>query len=77
MVLVYDISSQKTLDHLDSWLEELDKYDSEDKEKQMVRLVVGNKSDQAHARQVESDKGRLWAEQRGISFIGKQSYNLT
>jgi len=69
VVLVYDITSQKSLDHLDTWLEELDKYDSEDKEKMMVRLVVGNKSDQAHARQVESEKGMLWAEQRGISFL--------
>ena len=27
VVLVYDITSQKSLDHLDTWLEELDKYD--------------------------------------------------
>ena len=74
VVLVYDITSQKSLDHLDTWLEELDKYDSEDKEKMMVRLVVGNKSDQAHARQVESEKGKLWAEQRGISFLGMHKF---
>ena len=74
VVLVYDITSQKSLDHLDTWLEELDKYDSEDKEKMMVRLVVGNKSDQAHARQVESEKGMLWAEQRGISFLGMHKF---
>ena len=70
---MYDITSLKTLDSLDRWLEELDKYDNTGEEGGMVKMVVGTKSDQLPRRQVTSDHVRQWAEHRDLIFLGIMS----
>jgi len=65
-ILVYDITSAKSLERLDTWHKELDKYDSEEG---MVRLVVGTKVDQVGRRQVTSEEGATWAADKDMLFL--------
>jgi len=67
VVLVFDITDRRTFTNLDIWLAELEKYGGE----KMVKVVVGNKSDQLHKRRVQYDEGKDWADQRG--FIYKET----
>ena len=44
MILVYDVTNRRSLDHLDTWLAELSKYDGEEGQVGMVKVVVGSVS---------------------------------
>ena len=70
MILVYDVTNRRSLDHLDTWLAELSKYDGEEGQVGMVKVVVGNKVDQLNKKMVRVEEGRQWAEERGFQFIG-------
>lgn len=74
VVLVYDVTSAKTLVNLDTWLQELNQYES--KEADMIKIVVGCKSDQIHRRQVSPEQGAEWAQNRGLIFLEASSKSL-
>ena len=48
------------------------RYESDD-DLGMMKVVVGNKMDQVSRRVIRTEVGRKWAEQRGMSFMGKWS----
>lgn len=68
---MYDISRRDTYEHLNSWLDELDRYWGEEFEgRPLARLLVGNKADlDPHGRQVEFSEARQFAEQRHLPFL--------
>ena len=72
VVLVYDITSRRSFENLENWVAEEAKYS---REKETMKLVVGNKSDQAGEREVTSEEGRMWAERRGFIFIETSAWN--
>lgn len=64
-LLVYDITRRETFDHLASWLEEARQHSNE----QMTIMLIGNKSDLDHRRQVSREEGESWARNNGLIFM--------
>lgn len=64
-ILVYDISKHGTFQKLESWLNELEIYGTKPN---MIKMVVGNKLDQAH-REVSRDEGIRFAKKHRTLFL--------
>ena len=65
-ILVYDISSRKSFEDVQSWLNELHQYASFPN---VVTILVGNKADLDSDRQIERDEGEKFAREHGMMFI--------
>ena len=63
--VVYDIADRSTFEDIPSWLEELHQHTDED----IVMLLVGNKCDLHHARQVTIEEGQEFAKKNQMLFI--------
>lgn len=64
-LLVYDITRRATFDSATKWLREMRQFAGSE----MVIMLVGNKSDLHHAREVPEEDGHLLAEQEGLCFM--------
>eukprot|EP00871_Galdieria_phlegrea_P002853 jgi/Galph1/3569/GphlegSOOS_G2206.1 len=64
-LLVYDITRRETFNHLETWLQDAKQYSSPD----MTIILVGNKSDLEHRRQVSKEEGEAFAKAHGLSFL--------
>jgi Ras-related protein Rab-1A len=53
--LVYDITDRQSFKDIENWLAEVDKFGNEN----VVKLLVGNKSDLENNRQVKTEEGTL------------------
>lgn len=65
-IVVYDITSRKSFEDLDSWISDLNKYAGDDCQ---VIFVVGNKSDLTAERAVSIREGREYAQALGATFF--------
>jgi len=72
-LLVYDITRASTFDHLERWLNEL----LDHADKNIVVMLVGNKSDLRHLRAVTTDQAKEFAEKKGLSFIETSALEST
>mmetsp|Transcript_21977 Transcript_21977/g.24332 ORF Transcript_21977/g.24332 Transcript_21977/m.24332 type:complete len:210 (+) Transcript_21977:115-744(+) len=64
-LLVYDISKHATFENVERWLKEL----RDHAEPNIVVMLVGNKSDLRHLRNVETDEAMAFSEQHNLAFI--------
>ncbi|CBI15560.3 hypothetical protein VitviT2T_025779 [Vitis vinifera] len=64
-LLVYDITRRATFENLKKWLRELRDFGKPD----MVIVLVGNKSDLGHSREVDEEEGKTLAETEGLCFM--------
>ncbi|KAL3323377.1 hypothetical protein AABB24_037820 [Solanum stoloniferum] len=64
-LLVYDISRRLTFENIGRWLNELQTHS----DMNVVTILVGNKSDLKHAREVTTAEGKSLAEAQGLFFI--------
>ena len=65
-LLVYDVSSYKTFESVDTWLAEL----REHADVNIVVMLVGNKCDKPdHQREVSTEEARAYAEENKLGFI--------
>jgi len=64
-LLVYDITRRETFSHLTRWLEEA----RQNANQSMVIMLIGNKSDLDHRRQVTKEEGEKFAKQHGLIFL--------
>lgn len=64
-MLVYDITRLSTFVNIKKWLHELREFGNED----MVIILVANKSDLCHSREVEEEEGKVLAEKEGLCFM--------
>jgi len=64
-LLVYDITRRETFNHLTRWLEEA----RQNANQSMVIMLIGNKSDLDHRRQVSKEEGEQFAQQHGLIFL--------
>jgi len=64
-LLVYDITRRETFTHLSRWLEEA----RQNGNPHMVIMLIGNKSDLEHRRQVTVEEGEAFAEEHGLIFL--------
>ncbi|KAJ1738624.1 Ras- protein Rab-18 [Coemansia sp. RSA 989] len=66
VILVYDVSSRETFEHLSNWMEELNTYCSSN---DVVKMVVGNKIDKEAERQVTRKEGAEYARKHQTLFL--------
>lgn len=60
---MYDITARDTFDSLASWISELDTFAGQ-AGRNVVRLIVGNKTDKEYQRAVSYEEGKAFAESR-------------
>jgi len=74
-LLVYDISRRDTFAHLSRWLQEARQNGNEN----MTIMLIGNKCDLEHRRQVSPDEGKKFADDNGLMFLetsAKTAHNV-
>eukprot|EP00180_Rhodochaete_pulchella_P000389 Plantae.Rhodophyta-Rhodochaete_pulchella.ctg12728.p1 GENE.Plantae.Rhodophyta-Rhodochaete_pulchella.ctg12728~~Plantae.Rhodophyta-Rhodochaete_pulchella.ctg12728.p1 ORF type:complete len:212 (+),score=41.65 Plantae.Rhodophyta-Rhodochaete_pulchella.ctg12728:324-959(+) len=64
-LLVYDITRKETFEHLLSWLEDARAHSNSN----MTIILVGNKSDLEHRREVSRESGEEFAKEHGLLFL--------
>eukprot|EP01094_Clydonella_sp_ATCC50884_P012866 TRINITY_DN23158_c0_g1_i1.p1 TRINITY_DN23158_c0_g1~~TRINITY_DN23158_c0_g1_i1.p1 ORF type:complete len:231 (-),score=91.09 TRINITY_DN23158_c0_g1_i1:27-686(-) len=64
-LLVYDITRRETFQHLSAWLEDAKQHSNSN----MTIMLIGNKSDLEHRRQVSYEEGEEFARQHGLIFL--------
>ncbi|XP_072020367.1 ras-related protein Rab-8A-like [Amphiura filiformis] len=75
IMLVYDITNQKSFDNIRNWIRNIEEHASADVEK----MVLGNKCDMEDRRQVSKERGEQLAIEYGIKFMetsAKASINV-
>ncbi|XP_047324214.1 ras-related protein RABD2a-like [Impatiens glandulifera] len=75
IIVVYDVTDQESFNNIKQWLNEIDRYASDN----VNKLLVGNKSDLADKRVVSYDTGKALADEMGIPFMetsAKDSSNV-
>mmetsp|Transcript_30929 Transcript_30929/g.45855 ORF Transcript_30929/g.45855 Transcript_30929/m.45855 type:complete len:215 (-) Transcript_30929:103-747(-) len=65
ILMVYDVTSQESFDHVHDWLKEVNRYAAEG----TVKLLVGNKSDRASDKVVSTEKAKELADELGIAML--------
>lgn len=65
IMLVYDITQEKTFDNIAKWLRNIDEHASEGVE----RMILGNKCDMEDKRMVNKERGEGIAREHGIKFF--------
>lgn len=64
-MVVYDVTDRDSFEHVKNWMADVDKFAKEG----VLRVLVGNKCDLDHKRQVSYDNGKELAEKYGIKFM--------
>ncbi|EGG10139.1 uncharacterized protein MELLADRAFT_71064 [Melampsora larici-populina 98AG31] len=67
VVLVYDVTSRESFESLPSWFSELDTFTHSPRD--VVRIVVGNKTDKDYSREVSIEEGRAFAADNNALFV--------
>jgi len=65
IIMVYDVTSLESFDHVEEWLSEVDRYANENTSK----LLIGNKADLIDEKQVTEETAQKFADKLGISFL--------
>mmetsp|Transcript_3224 Transcript_3224/g.5157 ORF Transcript_3224/g.5157 Transcript_3224/m.5157 type:complete len:115 (+) Transcript_3224:94-438(+) len=74
--MVYDVTSEESFNHVDEWLNEVDRFANEN----TCKLLVGNKADLVKERKVTADSARALAQRLNVQFLetsAKTSTNVT
>jgi len=74
-LLVYDITRRETFQHLGRWLEEARQNGNQN----MTIMLIGNKCDLEHRRQVTPEEGQKFAQENGLLFLetsAKTAFNV-
>ncbi|XP_032413369.1 ras-related protein Rab-8B-like, partial [Xiphophorus hellerii] len=75
IMLVYDITNEKSFDNIRNWIRNIEEHASADVEK----MILGNKCDMNDKRQVSKERGEQLAIDYGIKFLetsAKSSINV-
>ncbi|XP_066508269.1 ras-related protein Rab-8A isoform X2 [Hoplias malabaricus] len=65
IMLVYDITNEKSFDNIKNWIRNIEEHASADVEK----MILGNKCDINEKRQVSKERGEKLALEYGIKFM--------
>lgn len=65
IIMVYDVTSQDSFEHVNDWLKEVNRYASEG----TCKLLVGNKSDRTVDKAVTEETAKEFADELGIAFL--------
>jgi len=72
-LLVYDISKYSTFKNVERWFTEL----RENADRNIVIMLVGNKSDLRHLREVPTEEAKAFSEKQKLSFIETSALDST
>ncbi|XP_041355669.1 ras-related protein Rab-8A-like [Gigantopelta aegis] len=75
IMLVYDITNEKSFENIKNWIRNIEEHASKDVEK----MILGNKCDMNDRRQVSKERGEQLAIEHGIKFMetsAKASINV-
>jgi Ras-related protein Rab-1A len=73
IIIVYDVTEQDTFNNVKQWLQEIERYASENVQK----LLVGNKCDLTAKKVVDFSAAKEYADQIGIPFLETSAKNAT
>lgn len=73
IIMVYDVTNYESFEHVEEWLNEVNRHASE----QTLKLLVGNKADLADDKKVKSAEAERFATNLGISFLETSAKNAT
>merc|ERR1739848_265961 len=65
LLLLLLLFRRDTFEHLQSWLEDCRRYSNKD----IVIMLIGNKSDLANKRAVSKEEGEAFAAKNGLTFL--------
>ena len=65
ILVVYDITNRESFEHLNSWLIEIEKNGN----KNVYKLLIGNKSDLEEQRAIKKEEGDEFASINGLEFF--------
>ncbi|OQS00286.1 Rab1 family GTPase [Thraustotheca clavata] len=71
IIMVYDVTSQESFDHVNDWLNEVNRYASEG----TCKLLVGNKSDITSRKVVSYETAKAFADSLAIPFLETSAKN--
>ncbi|KAL7692188.1 putative small GTP-binding protein [Plasmopara halstedii] len=71
IIMVYDVTSQESFDHVNDWLSEVNRYASEG----TCKLLVGNKSDINDNKAVLYETAKAFADSLSIPFLETSAKN--
>jgi len=73
IIVVYDVTDQESFNNVKQWLQEIDRYASEN----VNKLLVGNKCDLTNKKVVDYTSAKEYADQLGIPFLETSAKNAT
>jgi len=65
VILVYDVTNHESYEKIRSWAEQIEQYG----DRNLCKLLVGNKTDKEHERTVTTQEGSSLAKSLGIEFL--------
>jgi len=72
-LVVYDITKKQTFDGIDKWYQDI----KENAEEEVVLMLVGNKADLKHLREVETQQAAEIAKNKNMAFIETSALDST
>jgi len=73
IIVVYDVTDQDSFNNVKTWLNEIDRYASEN----VNKLLVGNKCDLTAKKVVDYQTAKAFADELGIPFLETSAKNAT
>jgi len=73
IIMVYDVTNYESFEHVEEWLNEVNRHASES----TLKLLVGNKADLADDKKVETEEAETFAKNLNISFLETSAKNAT
>ena len=72
-MVVYDITKRKTFEHVNNWLNDI----KEAADLSPAIMMIGNKCDLVHLRDVSQEEAVQFAKQKGVAFIETSALDMT
>jgi len=73
IIMVYDVTNYESFEHVEEWLNEVNRHASES----TLKLLVGNKADLNDDKKVDTDEAKKFADGLSISFLETSAKNAT
>ncbi|EAY05009.1 hypothetical protein TVAG_416520 [Trichomonas vaginalis G3] len=73
IAIVYDITNRDSFENVRKWINDVDRLATP----QVVKLIVGNKTDLEEKRQVSKNEGQAFADSLGVPFIETSAKNAS
>lgn len=73
ILLVYDITNEKSFENIKTWIKNIEQHASADVEK----MILGNKCDMEDKRKISFDQGKQLADEYGVKFMETSAMNRT